>query len=393
MKLAAAALSAAALSAAAGAAWAQDTVKIGALMIDSGPLAAFYQYSVAGLETAVVEINEAGGINGRPVELVSMTYSGTPEAALQTATRLVKNDKVAAVTGMIPTAVALAIAGRATALDTIIIDPLSAAGTRCNQNYFRVKASSEMLGATYKAFLQQNPLESWDIIAGDTTSGHDNADSFAEDVQELGGEVRKQLFTPVPTPDFGTYITQLNQEPAKGLLAIVYGADGVTFAKQQQQFGLLDKYEVVLGNNFAIPAVLPAMGDAALGVIQNVTYVPQVEGDGPRKFADAFAKIAGHEPDDVAFDMYTSMIALAQAMNKAGTEEAPAVSKALEGLVIDSPVGPLEIRAEDHQMTRPYIFAEVVAAAPDSGKTVDYQIKSIIPAEEYMPPPSPECTM
>src|SRR5690606_28753974 len=160
MKLAAAALSAAALSAAAGAAWAQDTVKIGALMIDSGPLAAFYQYSVAGLETAVVEINEAGGINGRPVELVSMTYSGTPEAALQTATRLVKNDKVAAVTGMIPTAVALAIAGRATALDTIIIDPLSAAGTRCNQNYFRVKASSEMLGATYKAFLQQNPLES-----------------------------------------------------------------------------------------------------------------------------------------------------------------------------------------------------------------------------------------
>ena len=73
MKLAKAALSAAALSAAAGAAWAQDTVKIGALMIDSGPLAAFYQYSVAGLETAVVEINEAGGINGRPVELVSMT--------------------------------------------------------------------------------------------------------------------------------------------------------------------------------------------------------------------------------------------------------------------------------------------------------------------------------
>ncbi|SHM43650.1 amino acid/amide ABC transporter substrate-binding protein, HAAT family [Paracoccus solventivorans] len=393
MKLAAAALSAAALSAAAGAAWAQDTVKIGALMIDSGPLAAFYQYSVAGLETAVVEINEAGGINGRPVELVSMTYSGTPEAALQTATRLVKNDKVAAVTGMIPTAVALAIAGRATALDTIIIDPLSAAGTRCNQNYFRVKASSEMLGATYKAFLQQNPLESWDIIAGDTTSGHDNAESFAEDVQELGGEVRKQLFTPVPTPDFGTYITQLNQEPAKGLLAIVYGADGVTFAKQQQQFGLLDKYEVVLGNNFAIPAVLPAMGEAALGVIQNVTYVPQVEGDGPRKFADAFEKIAGHEPDDVAFDMYTSMIALAQAMNKAGTQESAAVSKALEGLVIDSPVGPLEIRAEDHQMTRPYIFAEVVAAAPDSGKTVDYQIKSIIPAADYMPPPSPECTM
>ncbi|MCV2448140.1 ABC transporter substrate-binding protein [Paracoccus sp. DMF] len=393
MRLAVAALSAAALSAAAGAAWAQDTVKIGALMIDSGPLAAFHQYSVAGLETAVTEINETGGINGRPVELVSMTYSGTPETALQTATRLVKNDKVAAITGMIPTAVALAITGRATALDTIIIDPLSAAGTRCNQNYFRVKASSAMLGASYKAFLRQTPVDSWDIIAGDTTSGHDNADSFAKDVQDLGGEVRKQLFTPVPSADFGTYVTQLNQEPAKGLLAIVYGADGVTFAKQQQQFGLLDKYDVVLGNNFAIPAVLPAMGEAALGVIQNVSYIPQVESEKPRKFADAFAKIAGHEPDDVAFDMYTSMIALAQAMNKAGTEDASAVSKALEGLVIESPVGPLEMRAQDHQLTRPYIFAEVVAGSPDSGKAVDYKVRTIIPAEDYMPPPSPECKM
>ncbi|WP_140848343.1 ABC transporter substrate-binding protein [Paracoccus sp. FO-3] len=393
MRLAVAALSAAALSAGAGAAWAQDTVKIGALMIDSGPLAAFHQYSVTGLETAVAEINEGGGINGRPVELVSMTYSGTPEAALQTATRLVKNDKVAAITGMIPTAVALAIAGRATALDTIIIDPLSAAGTRCNQNYFRVKASSEMLGASYKAFLKQNPLESWDIIAGDTTSGHDNANSFAEDVQELGGQIGKQLFTPVPNPDFGTYITQLNQQPAKGLLAVVYGTDGVTFAKQQQQFGLLGKYEMVLGNNFAIPAVLPAMGEAAVGVIQNVSYIPQVEGDGPRKFSDAFSKIAGHEPDDVAFDMYTSMLALARAMNKAGTEDASAVSKALEGLVIESPVGPLEMRAEDHQLTRPYIFAEVVAGSPDSGKAVDYKIRTIIPAEDYMPPPSPDCKM
>ncbi|MTE01638.1 ABC transporter substrate-binding protein [Paracoccus sp. YIM 132242] len=393
MKLAIVALSAAALSATAGLAGAQETVKIGALMIDSGPLAAFYQYSTAGLETAVAEINEAGGINGRPVEVVSMTYSGAPEAALQTATRLVKNDKVAAITGMIPTAVALAIAGRATALDTIIIDPLSAAGTRCNQNYFRVKASTAMLGASYKAFLAQHPMESWDIIAGDTTSGHDNADSFAKDVQELGGEVRKQLFTPVPNSDFGTYITQLNQEPAKGLLAIIYGADGVTFAKQQQQFGLLDKYEMVLGNNFAIPAVLPAMGEAAIGVIQNVSYIPQVEGDGARKFSDAFSKIAGHEPDDVAFDMYTSMIALAQAMNKAGTEDASEVSKALEGLVIDSPVGPLEMRAEDHQLTRPYIFAEVVAGAPDSGKAVDYEIRTIIPAKDYMPPPSAECQM
>ncbi|MBT0782924.1 ABC transporter substrate-binding protein [Paracoccus sp. pheM1] len=393
MKLAVVAMSAAALSAAAGVAGAQETVKIGALMIDSGPLAAFYQYSVAGLETAVVEINEAGGINGRPVEIISMTYSGTPEAALQTATRLVKNDKVAAITGMIPTAVALAISGRATALDTIIIDPLSAAGTRCNQNYFRVKASTEMLGASYKAFLKQNPLESWDIIAGDTTSGHDNANSFAKDVEELGGKIGKQLFTPVPNADFGTYITQLNQQPAKGLLAVVYGTDGVTFAKQQQQFGLLDKYEMVLGNNFAIPAVLPAMGESAVGVIQNVSYIPQVEGDGPRKFSDAFSKIAGHEPDDVAFDMYTSVIALAQAMNKASTEDASAVSKALEGLVIDSPVGPLEMRAEDHQLTRPYIFAEVVPGASDSGKTVDYKISTIIPAEDYMPPPSPECKM
>lgn len=373
---------------------AQDSVKIGALLIDSGPLAAFYQYTVKGLETGVAEVNAKGGVNGKPLELVQMTYAGTPESGVQTATRLVKDDKVAAVTGMTTTPVGLALSGRATALDTIVVDALGASSTRCNKNFFRVKASDAMQAASYAAFLKDHPLETWDIIAGENTSGHNNADSFTRIVEAQGGKIGKALFTPAPNPDFGTYITQLNQAPSKGLMAIVYGSDAVTFAKQQQQFGLTDKYEMILGNNFAIPAVVQAMGESAIGVVQNVNYIPAAEGDGPRPFSDAFTTLAGFEPDDVAFDMYMSVLYLAAAMNKAGSEEAAAVSDALEGLVLDSPVGPLEMRAADHQMARPSIFAEVVAAAePTEGKTVEYQIKRIVKAEEYMPEPSADCKM
>lgn len=391
-----AALSAMAVMAgmAATAGQAQETVKIGALMIDSGPLAAFYQYSVKGLETAVDEINAAGGVNGKPIELIQMTYSGTPEAAIQAATRMVKTDKVRAITGMTPTAVSLAISGRATALDTIIVDPLSVAGRRCNQNFFRVKASDAMLSASYDAFLAQNRLDSWDIIAGDNSSGHDNAENFSASVARHGGKVNKQLFVPVPNPDFGTYITQLNQQPAKGLMAVVYGTDGVTFSRQQQQFGLTQKYDLVLGNNYALPAVIEAMGDSALGVIQNIVYLPAIEGEGARPFADAFEKHAGYEPDDVAFDMYVAIKYLAAGMNKAATEDAAAVSAALEGLKIDSPVGELEMRAEDHQILRPMIFAEVVKLPePKNNKTMGYEIKTVIQPQDYVPAPDPACKM
>lgn len=378
----------------AGPALAQETVKVGALLIDTGPLAAFHQYSTRGLEVGVAAVNAAGGVNGKQLELVPITYSGTPEAALQAVTRLARTDKVAAVTGMTPTAVSLAISGRARALDTVILDPLSVAGKRCNSNFFRIKASDTMLTASYDSYLAQSDVDSWDIIAGDSTSGHDNAETFTASVEANGGKVNKQLFVPVPNPDFGTYITQLNSAPSKGLMAVIYGTDAVTFSKQQQQFGLSGKYDLILGNNYAVPAVLEAMGESAAGVVQNMVYLPAAEGDGPRAFADAFKARAGYEPDDVAFDMFMSIQFLAAAMNKAGAEDATSVSAALKGLQIDSPLGPVEMRAEDHQMVRPMIFAEAVKLAePRDGRIMGYEIKTIIPAADYMPAPSADCVM
>lgn len=373
---------------------AADTVKIGALMIDSGPLAAFYQFSTKGLETAVAEVNAAGGVNGKPLELISVTYAGTPDAALQAITRLLKTDKVSAITGMIPTGVSLAVSGRASALDTIIMDPLSASGTRCNKNFFRIKASDKMQAASYDAYLKTIGIASWDVIAGDATSGHDNATSFANSVQGAGGTVQKQVFTPIPNADFGTYITQLSEAPAEGLMTIIYGTDGVNLSRQQQQFGLFSKYKVVLGNNYAVPAVLEAMGDSAEGVVQNLVYIPAAEAEGQVSFADAFRKQAGFAPDDVAFDMYSAVRFLAAGMNKAGNEKAADVSNALEGLVIDTALGPAEMRAADHQMARPMFFAKAVKLAqPVDGKTMGYEIQQRIEPQDYMPDPSADCKM
>lgn len=379
---------------AAQAAQAADTVKIGALMIDSGPLAAFHQFSVKGLETAVAEVNAAGGVNGKQLELVTVTYAGTPDAALQAVTRLVKTDKVAAVTGMIPTGVSLAISGRATALNTIIMDPLSASGTRCNKNFFRIKASDKMQAASYDAYLKTIGVPSWDIIAGDATSGHDNATSFAGSVERAGGKVQKQVFTPIPNADFGTYVTQLGEATAEGLMAIIYGTDAVNLSRQQQQFGLYSKYKVVLGNNYAVPAVLEAMGDSAEGVVQNLVYIPAAEVQGQHSFAEAFRTQAGFAPDDVAFDMYSAVRFLAAGMNKAGNESATDVSNALEGLVIDTALGPAEMRAADHQMARPMFFAKAVKlAAPLDGKTMGYEIQTRIEPQDYMPAPAADCKM
>lgn len=366
---------------------AADAVKIGALMIDTGPLAGFHQYARAGLEVGVAETNAQGGVNGKPMELAFFTYAGTPESALQTASRMVRSAGVSAITGMMHSSIALALSPRATALDTIVIDGFSVAGTHCNANFFRVKASDAMQSASFGAYLQGSDVKSWDIVAADYSSGHDNSEAFQKIATAAGASIGKVLYTPQGTVDFGAQIAQLGQGPAEGLMAIVYGADAVAFAKQQKQFGLQAKYRIFLGNNFAVPAVLGGMGDAVEGVIQNITYVAHVEEPTGDTFRSRFLAHAGFEPDDVAFDQYLTIRALAQAMNAAGSEKAEEVAAAMTEVVLDSGLGPLAMRAEDHQMRRPMVFNRIVA----TGEGMDYQIERIIAAEDYMPGPSPTC--
>lgn len=375
------------------AASANDTVKIGVLLIDSGPLAGLKETQTKAVNLAIERINAAGGGAGKKLEAVFITYPGTPDTAVDGATRAVQKDGAMFITGMDTSSVSPALQAKLPALKVLMVEVMANAdgltGKGCSPNYFRVNANDSMIMGSYREFLKDQGIKKWDILAVDYAAGRDSADKFKGLVTSQGGTIGKTLFAPFGTPDFGAKISELGAEPADGLFVTIFGSDAINLAKQQQQFGLFKKYKMVLGNSFVIPQTLPAQGDTVLGVYQNIGFVAGFPGAQAEAFVKAYGeKYNGELPPYTGADQYAAIQLIAAALNKANSTDINAVRAALSGLKADTVLGDVEMRAGDHQAVRRMAISQILPGA--DGKP-SYHIKKIEPGPDIIPPVDPAC--
>jgi branched-chain amino acid transport system substrate-binding protein len=372
---------------------AQETVKIGVLLIDSGPLAGLKETQTKAVNLAIEKINAAGGGAGKKLEAVFITYPGTPDTAVDGATRAIQKDGAMFITGMDTSSVSPALQAKLPGLKALMVEVMANAdgltGKGCSPNYFRVNANDSMIMGSYREFLKGQGVKKWDIIAVDYAAGRDSAEKFKALVASQGGTIGKTLFTPFGTPDFGAKISELGAEPADGLFVTIFGSDAINLAKQQQQFGLFKKYKMVLGNSFVIPQTLPAQGDTVLGVYQNIGFVAGFPGVQAEAFVKAYGeKYNGELPPYTGADQYAAIQLIAAALNKANSTDINAVRAALSGLKADTVLGDVEMRAGDHQAVRRMAISQILPGA--DGKP-SYHIKKIEPGPDIIPPVDPAC--
>jgi branched-chain amino acid transport system substrate-binding protein len=372
---------------------ADDTVKIGVLLIDSGPLAGLKETQTKAVNLAVERINAAGGAAGKKLEAVFITYPSTPDTAVDGATRAVQKDGAMFITGMDTSSVSPALQAKLPGLKALMVEVMANAdgltGKGCSPNYFRVNANDSMIMGSYREFLKDQGIKKWDIIAVDYAAGRDSADKFKALVASQDGTIGKTLFAPFGTPDFGAKISELGAEPADGLFVTIFGSDAINLSKQQQQFGLFKKYKMVLGNSFVIPQTLPAQGDTVLGVYQNIGFVAGFPGAEAEAFVKAYGeKYNGELPPYTGADQYAAIQLIAAALNKANSTDINAVRTALSGLKADTVLGDVEMRAGDHQAVRRMAISQILPG-PD-GKPA-YHIKKIEPGPDIIPPVDPAC--
>ncbi|WP_080890969.1 ABC transporter substrate-binding protein [Bradyrhizobium elkanii] len=377
------------------AALAEDTVKIGVLLIDSGPLAGLKDTQVKAVNLAIEQINAAGGAAGKKLEATFISYPGTPDTAVDGATRAVQKDGAMFITGMDTSAVTPALQAKLPTLKAIMLEVMANAdgltGKNCTPNYFRVNANDSMIMGTFREFLKDQGIKKWDIIAVDYAAGRDSADKFKALVTSQGGTIGKTLFSTNGTPDFGAKISELGADPAEGLFVTIFGSDAINLAKQQHQFGLFKKYKMVLGNSFVIPQTLPAQGETVLGVYQNIGFVAGFAGAQAEAFVKAYKeKYNGELPPYTSADQYAAIQLIAAGLQKANSTDINTVRAALSGLKTETVLGDVEIRAGDHQTARRMAISQIVMG-PEGKPT--YQIKKIEPGADIIAPVDPACKM
>lgn len=359
----------------------------------SGALAEFGTGTKDGWRYAVEEVNAKGGIDGRQVELVIKDTDGTAATTLQSVREAVTQDGINFIGGIMTSTEHGAVNQQLEGLNALSFnsngkdDALTAAD--CKPNAFRTLASNAMDIRALGDALKDLPGEKWAIQAVDYSTGHDAAKIFREAAKEAGKEVVLEQFAPLNTTEFGTYITKLKDSGADALFSVEYGADGVAFINQADQFKLMDQFKTVLGFNMVSEPLFETLGDRVLGFYNNVGYDVNGETKLNQEFVKGFEEFLGSKPYYVQADAYISAQTLFAGIDAANSTETDAVRDALNDLSFETIVGDVTMRGADHQILRPSYLGKVVEGTDG----LEFEIVRSADGSVTSPAPSDSCKM
>ena len=309
-----------------------DAIRIGHLTPLTGFLGPLGEYAVMGVKLAVEEINAAGGVMGRKIELLTED-SVNPQTASTKAERLIERDKVVAIIGEISSASGLAIAQVAQRNRILFFntgcnsDELR--GKACNRYMFHTEAANTMyVYACGQALLRDGMIKGkkWYALTADYAFGHDLLKAAKRFMQANGGEFAADELVPTDAADFSAYLLKIRNAKPDLVVSNLAGAQITNFMKQYMEYGL--PYPVA-GFGFDT-AVAWGAGKGNVTGIWPLVWYSQVKSASAQKFTEAFTKKYGKPPENQAWGDYMSTKHVAQAMNELKTTDSTKIVEHLE---------------------------------------------------------------
>jgi ABC-type branched-subunit amino acid transport system substrate-binding protein len=322
-----------------------DTVRIGGV----GPLSA--PGTVVGgiamqfaMNLAVQDINAAGGVLGKPVELIFADTEGLPERGGAVVERLITENNVAAITGEYHSAVGLVELevcheyGIPCLFSETWSDKITESGY---PEVFRIAPASSMnsraMADWYAAVGVENPV----IIAENTDYGIGQAESDMAFMEEAGISIESDrvFYVELGTEDYLPILTRIQamDPPPDAIRVAVTGESSYNLEQQMTELGLAPTEETIgTANQVAIqPEFWESVPNGTYYVFSLVGLPPSLYNDITTRVADAYREQFESDPPSYALEAYDSMWILADAIERAGTTESQALIDALEDTDID----------------------------------------------------------
>ena len=366
----------------------KEPILVGFPMFLTGGGALFGQPSKVGAEMFVKEINEKGGVLGRPIELLVRDCKGTPDEATRVARELILKEKVQFLVGGLTASQGLALSEVAKTEKILYIAPISkstamTAPEKLHPYVFRAAANTNTEGRSAAVFMGAHPWNKIYTIGPDYEFGQMVTKAFVDWIKKMKPNeavILGQGWPKLGEADYTPFITACLATKPDAAFFSLWGGDFVNFAKQAKPYGFFEKVKVVAAGEAGSPETAIALkDDLPLGITSNaydLFYFPNT----PEHIAyenrlKAFTK--QEYPASFAITGYIAMQFLAAAINKAKSTDTMKVIKALEGLTIDTPIGKQTMRAKDHQANRGQFWGT-------TAKVPEYPFPILRPVE-YIP--------
>ncbi|CAN1560715.1 LivK ABC-type branched-chain amino acid transport systems, periplasmic component [Rhabdaerophilaceae bacterium] len=344
-----------------------DVIRFGHLTPRTGFLGPLGEYAVMAADLAVEEINAAGGVLGRKLEILKED-SVNPQTASTKAERMVERDKVAAIIGEISSAACLTIAQVAQRTKTLYIntggnsDALR--GANCNKYMFHVESQNSMYVKTCGRSLMQQGLvqgKKWFSLTADYAFGHDLLKVAKRFMEGAGGQFVADKLVPTDLTDFSALLIEIRNAKPDLVVCNLAGNQITNFLKQYSEFGLTFK---VAGFGFDT-ALAWAAGKDNFGGTWPVVWHHLIETPNSKKFVQAFTTKYRKPPENQAWGDFLAVKIFAQSMNEIkSTDSAKLIEHWEKGATFDvmkSREG--YFRARDHQMMHEMYTVQALGSA------------------------------
>ncbi|WP_020677477.1 ABC transporter substrate-binding protein [Geopsychrobacter electrodiphilus] len=371
-------------------AFAAKTIKVGIVDTYSGPASTYTNDVRDAFALAAEKINAAGGILGRQLEFFTRDSKFKVGLGLSAAKELVMRENVDILMGTINSSLALAISDFAKQEKIPFLATFAKSAKITGENghryVFSMNENTAMIGKAAAEGLAKRPYTSYWIAGDDYEYGHAVADGVWENLKKLkpGVKLLGQSWWKVGEPDFTPYITAILAQKPDAVIVATGGRDCVPFLKAAQATGFNKQVPFYMHTATEISTLKPLGLNAPEGVIGTAnyhSYYPDTAEN--RAFVAEFEKAYGRTPAVGALYGYITAQFISRAYTKAGAIDTEKFINALEGLSVDSPVGKVTMRAEDHQVMLP-MFMGVTTKAAGQSVLIAKDIVTI-PAEETMP--------
>ena len=335
---------------------AQTPIRIGEINSYSA-IPQFTQPYKQGWQLAVEEINAAGGLLGRKVEVIARDDAGKPEDALRHAIELTSQEKVDVLAGGFLSNVGLALADHAAKNKRLFVasEPLTdtIVWDKGNRYTFRLRASTYMQAAMLVEEAAKLPAKRWATLAPNYEYGQSAVASFKEllkakrpDVEFVG-----EQWPALGKIDAGSSLSALMQSKPDAIFNVTFGADLAKLVREGNQRSIFPKIPVVSMLS-GEPEYLEVLKDETpKGWI--VTGYPwdQIDTKEHASFAANYYKKFKENPKLGSVVGYATMQAIFAGIKKAGSTDNEKLIVAMRGLKFSTPFGPAEFRAIDQQST------------------------------------------
>lgn len=308
---------------------AQESVRLGFLSSMSGTFGVLGAEQKRGMDIALEHLGNKLG--GRPVKLIEVDDKSSPVEAADAANKLIEREKIQVVTGLVVSNSMLAAIDPLLKNNVFVVGanagPSQLAGEKCHQNLFVVAFANEQWGTGLADYLNRSGVKKMMFLGMDYQAGWDHAKSVAKNFK---GENLGEIYTPLTQMDFSSVFTQVRAAKPDAIYAFYVGGAAVPFMKQWKQSGLDKTVKLYSMGAIADSMLLPAIGDAALGLETAYSWNPEMKTPGNERFVADFRKKHNRNPTQFAMFQYDAIMLLDAAVKEAGPENPDAFRAALK---------------------------------------------------------------